>query len=266
MRLERALLPLCAALALAACKNDFTRKDEHKVEQPKVVATEKTDPVSAAKTNIGLAKGYYEQGQLKVALEKAQKAVTLDPKLAEAHSLLALIHEQIGQLPESEQHHKRAVELAPKDGSMNNNYGAFLCRQARYEEADARFAVALKDPFYETPEAALANRGSCALSWGKTDLAEQTLRETLKRRPEQPQVMVQLAQILFKKGDFLRARAFVQRYEETSKPSPDTLELGMMIEQKLGNEEAAAEYRRRIVAEFPESDQAHRLSKSEDKG
>src|SRR5262249_22461099 len=151
--------------------------------------------------------------QLKLAMEKAEKAVTLNPKLAEGHSLLALIHEQVGQYKESEEHHKRAVELAPKDGNMSNNYGAFLCRRERYEEADARFAAALADPFYETPEAALANRGACAMRWGKMDLAEQSLRESLKRRPEQPDAMVRLAQILFQKGDYFRARAFVQRYE-----------------------------------------------------
>jgi type IV pilus assembly protein PilF len=266
MRLSRPLLLICAALSLGACKDDFTRQGGSRVEQPKMVATEKTDPVAAAKTNLGLAKGYYEQGQLKLALEKAEKAVKLDPKQSEGFSMLALIHEKVGQTQESEQAHKRAIALAPKDGSMNNNYGAFLCRQGRYEEADARFVAALADPFYETPEAALSNRGSCALSAGKMDVAEQALRESLRRRPEQPQAMMQLARILFQKGDYLRARAFVQRYEASSKASADTLELGMQIEQKLGNEDAVAEYRKRIVAEFPESDQAQRLNKSEDKG
>jgi type IV pilus assembly protein PilF len=217
-------------------------------------------------TNLGLAKGYLQQGQLKLAMEKSEKAIALNPKNSEAHSLLGLINEQIGQFKESEEHHKRAVELAPKDGSMNNNYGAFLCRRERFEEADARFAAALADPFYETPEAALGNRGSCALRWGKVEVAEASLRESLKRRPDQPEVLVQLARILYQKGDYLHARAFVSRYEETSKPSAETLELAMLIEQRLGNDGAAVEYRKRIVAEFPESEQAQRLNKSEDKG
>ena len=266
MRPERALPLLLALLALCACKTDYARGDMQQVAQPQMKSTAKTDPVGAANTNMGLAKGYFEQGQLKLAMEKAQKAIALNPKLADAHSLLALIHEQVGQNEESEQHHKRAVELQPKSGSMNNNYGAFLCRRERYAEADARFAAALADPFYETPEAALANRGSCALQWGKPEVAEQSLRESLKRRPDQPEVMMQLARILYQKGDYLRARAFVQRYEGSSKPSAESLELAMMIEQRLGNDGAVAEYRKRIEAEFPESDQARRLSKSEDKG
>ena len=266
MRLERPLLLGFALLALGACKEHYTRGDMEYQPQAPMVSTEKTDPLAAARTNLGLAKGYYAQGQLKLAMEKCEKAIALNPKLFDAHSLLALIHEQVGQSQESEQHHKRAVELAPKSGSMNNNYGAFLCRRGRYEEADARFAAALADPFYETPEAALSNRGSCAMRAGKMDVAEQSLRESLKRKPDQPEAFVQLAQILFQKGDYLRARAFVQRYEATGKPSADTLELAMLIEEKLGNDGAVAEYRKRIVAEFPESDQAQRLSKSEDKG
>jgi type IV pilus assembly protein PilF len=266
MPLERILLLGFVLLALGACKEHYTRGDMEYQPQAPMVSTEKTDPIAAAKTNLGLAKGYYAQGQLKLAMEKCEKAIALNPKLFDAHSLLALIHEQVGQSQESEQHHKRAVELAPKSGSMNNNYGAFLCRRGRYEEADARFAAALADPFYETPEAALSNRGSCAMRWGKPDVAEQSLRESLKRKPDQPEVFVQLAQILFQKGDYLRARAFVQRYEATGKPSADTLELAMLIEEKLGNDGAVVEYRKRIVAEFPESDQAQRLTKSEDKG
>jgi len=266
MRREPALMLGLAVLALGGCKDDFARSDMEYKPQPAMVSTEKSDPVAAASTNLGLAKGYYAQGQLKLAMEKCEKAISLNPKLFDAHSLLALVHEQVGQAQESEQHHKRAVELAPKNGSMNNNYGAFLCRRGRYDEADARFAAALADPFYETPEAALSNRGSCAMRGGKPEVAELSLRESLKRKPDQPEVMVQLAQILFQKGDYLRARAFVQRYEATGKPSADTLELAMMIEERLGNEGAVAEYRRRIVAEFPESDQAQRLSKSEEKG
>lgn len=251
---------------LAGCTHKYGRSGSTMRDESPPVATEKTDPVNAANVNLGLAKGYFEQGNLKDALEKLQKATTLNPKLPEAHSLLGLVYEQIGQIKESEAEHRKAVELAPKSGAMSNNYGAFLCRQGRFEEADARFAQALADPFYETPQAALANRGTCAMRWGKQDLAEASLREALKRRPDQPDVLLPLAQILYQKGDYFRARAFLQRYEELSKANPQSLELAMHIEDRLGNQSAATEYRKRLETEFPDSEQAQQLSKAEDKG
>jgi type IV pilus assembly protein PilF len=260
-------LAIAAALALlGGCTHKYGRSGSSLHDEPAPVATEKTDPVNAANVNLGLAKGYFEQGDLKDAMEKLQKATTLNPKLAEAHSLLGLVYEQIGQPKEGDAEHRKAVELKPKSGAMNNNYGAFLCRQGHFEEADARFVQALSDPFYETPQAALANRGSCAKRWGKNDLAEGSFRDALKRRPDQPDVLLPLAQILYEKGDYFRARAFLQRYEELSKASAESLELAMNIEGRLGNESSAAEYRKRLETEFPDSEQARHVSTAEDKG
>lgn len=266
MRLERAfaatLIAAAGLIALTGCAKDFRRGGTTKIDNSPPLQV-KEDPEKAAEINLGLSRGYLESGKVEIALEKITKALEYNPKLPAAHTLAAVIYERISDLPQAELHYRRAVELQPKSGSAHNNFGAFLCHQRRYAEAETQFAAALTDPFYETPEIAMANRGQCALASGNIELAEQNLREALKRRPDQPESLYQLAVVLFGKGDFLRARAFLQRYEAVAQPSADSLVLSMQIEQKLGNEQAAREYRERLLATFPESDQAQRLAPAE---
>jgi len=258
-----AIAAVALVLSCAGCGNDFTRKSSTVRTPPSPDVSSKSDPKRAAEINLGLAQGYFGQGNLKDAMTKVERAIQLDPKLAGAHTLMALIDEQINRMSEADFHHKRAVELEPKNGAFHNNYGAFLCRQGRFDEADASFAKALADPFYETPQVALGNRGSCALSAGKADVAEQSLRAALKLRPDDHDVMMNLARALYVKGDLLKARAFAQRCVDSGKPTAEALDLALQIEQKLGNDGGIQEYRTRLMAEFPNSDQARRLVQSE---
>ena len=55
--------------------------------------------------------------------------------------------ERIGNVEEAGKHYRRAVELAPKSGDTNNNYGQFLCAEGQYDEAQKYYAQAMRDPF-----------------------------------------------------------------------------------------------------------------------
>jgi type IV pilus assembly protein PilF len=251
MRRELALLAL---LALAACGSAPQRDTRPSTDSRR----------SAAELNVGLGQGYLEQGQLQVALEKLQKALELDPRFDSAHTVIAVVYEKIGDIERARTHYSRAVELSPKKGAVLNNYGTFLCRHGQYAEADALFARALADPFYDTPAAALANRGSCAMSWGKRDLAEQSLRRAVQLAPNQADALFQLAQLTAENGDFFRARAFLQRHEGLAPASAEALQLAMQIEAELGNRAGVREYRKRLLEEFPDSELAAR-ARSEEK-
>jgi type IV pilus assembly protein PilF len=216
--------------------------------------------ITAAETNVSLGQGYMEQGKLEIALEKLQRAIELDPNLPTAHTVIAVLYEQIGDNVQAEEHYRKSVSLAPKSGASNNNFGTFLCKQAKYEEADKYFERALTDPFYQTPAVALANRGACAVKWGREDLAEESLRRSLQIDAGNPTALYELAEILFRKGDHFRARAFVQRYEASAQASPESLLLALRIEEQLGNVKAARDYRNRLLNDFPESEQAQSLN------
>ena len=66
------------------------------------------------------------------------------------------------------------------------------------------------------------------------------------------EAMLQLADVSMKQEDALQARAFVERYLGTGPVAPGALILGIEAETALGNEPAAAEYRRQLAEQFPE--------------
>ena len=216
----------------------------------------------AAEINVSLAQGYMKQDKLEIALEKLTRALEQDPSYADAHTVVAVLYERINRPQLAEEHYRRAAQLQPKVGAVNNNYGTFLCRTGRYDEAAKYFDRALDDPFYQTRDVALTNAGTCRMQANHVDAAEKNFRDALALNGNNSEALYQLARILFGKSDFLRARAFLQRYDSLAQPNPEALLLGRNIELKLGNAREAGEYARRLKSEFPDSDQARQLESS----
>lgn len=243
---------LLLAVLLAACGTPPARNDAPATRTAQ-------GRQQAAETNVRLGQGYLEQGKLDLARDKLLRALELDPRSAAAHTVIAVLYERIDDGEKARVHYRRAVDLAPQSGDVLNNYAAFLCKQGEYDESDRLYARALADPFYKTPAVAHANRGACALSAGRVDAAEESLRRAVQLAPDMPDALYGLARATFQRGDFLRARAFVQRYEATGKAGADGLLLGYEVERSLGNVRAANEYRQRLLAQFPDSQAARRL-------
>lgn len=255
MRLERIplLLVLGASMALlAGCVSSGVGS-----VKTDSVATQKTD---AARVHTELGQKYLQQGQLETALEKLTKALEYDPNYVDANTVIAVLYEKINDPAKAEEHYKRATDLKPKGGNEANNYATFLCKVGRYDQAQSYFERALADPFYKTPAIALANSGACLLKAGKRDEAEVALRKALDLRPNQGEALIQLASVLYDKGEYFKARAFVQRYEANGEARPDALMLGRNIELHLGNGRAAGDYTRKLIQAFPESEQARALN------
>lgn len=240
------LLPLL--LALAACAG--TGSSGSGMPKGRAVDTEAKE---AAALQVKLGQGYLTEGQLETARDKLRRALELDPGSADAHTLMAVLHERINRPKLAEDFYRRAAELKPEDGSTNNNYGAFLCGAGRFDEAEPYFKRALQDPFYRTPALAYTNAGVCATKAGRQDKAEIYFRQSIELEPKNAVALFELARIHLKKGDLLRARAFLQRYESSAgQADAEALDLGALIEEQIGDSAAAAEYRRRLQSEFPQ--------------
>jgi len=69
------------------------------------------------------------------ATSAARKALELDPKLAEAHAILAEMYQKQWKWAESEAEYKRALELKPNDASAHRGYAYWLACHGRTQEA-----------------------------------------------------------------------------------------------------------------------------------
>lgn len=91
--------------------------------------------------------------ELVEARRAAQRALDIDPNLAEAHSALASsLYLYYWDFAQAEAHYLRALELNPKSATSHNYYGDFLGRMGRLEEAAAERKRALEieplSPFF----------------------------------------------------------------------------------------------------------------------
>lgn len=254
MRPEGKSIGVLLALLLAGCATGAGSGS-----RPVAQADPESPKAKAAALYTDLGQKYLAQGKLEVALENLNKALAADVNHADAHTVIALLYERIGDNAKAEEHYRRAAQLMPKSGNENNNYGAFLCKLGRYDESLTYFVRAVADPFYQTPVVALTNSGTCAIKGGKLDVAERDLRAALERDPDNSEALFQMATALYRKEDFFRARAFIQRYEAVGQQSADALMLGRNIELRLGNGKTAQDYTRRLREKFPDSEQSRSL-------
>lgn len=212
-----------------------------------------------AELNTQLGQGYMNRGEYEIALDKLKKAIQADDDYAPAHTLLAVLYEQIGEADLAGEHYRDAVRADPEDGDVNNNYGAFLCRSGRARDAEKYFLKTLDDPFYKTPEVAMANAGSCALETGHMDKAESYLRQSLGYEPGFADALLMLAALKYDQGTYLAARGFLQRYEASGPVIAESLMTGYRIETSLNNPTDARRYADRVLEQFPNTHQAEEI-------
>jgi type IV pilus assembly protein PilF len=258
MRFDRVLI--LSLLLLAGCVT--TQTDSNTLGKNMPQATKAAQAQDAARIHTELGQRYMAAGDLQTALEKLTKALQFDPGYAPAHTVIAVLYERINKLPEAEQHYRKAVALEPAKGAPNNNLGVFLCHTGKIAEANAYFRKAVADPFYQTPDVALTNAGVCQLRANDVTGAEASFRDAIARNPGNGEALFQLANTLYLNKDAFRARAFIQRFDTLGKPTAAALKLGYDVESRLGNSEGALTYRKRLLSQFPDSEQAHALDSS----
>lgn len=243
-----AVLAVIVAVA-AACVSTTTGR-------PRV---EPASSEEAAERYYQLGARYFRNGSYELARDRLKRALELDPRLAIAHSTLALTYERLGNLRLAEQHYARAVRLEPTSVDVRNAYAVFLCQQRRFDDANEQFQRARRIDTVERPEIMLTNAGVCMSQKPDLALAEDYFREALEHRATYGEALLQLSVLKRRQGDDLAARAFLQRYLSANPASPAVLLLAVQVERAIGDERAANEYENRLLREFPESPEARRV-------
>lgn len=214
---------------------------------------------SAAELNTQLGVGYLQRGYRDLAVEKLERALELDSSYAPAHHAYALVQEMLGQDALAQSHFERALRLNPADPEVQNNYGTFLCKRGKYDDAQQAFSRAVEVPLYVTPEFAYTNSGRCYLAAGQRPEAEKAFAQALVTNGRFAPALLQMAQMRLDDGDVQTARQLMQRYEQISQHTPASLWLALSIDRALGDNEAYASHALILRGKFPDSEEARQL-------
>lgn len=237
----RLVTAVVLGLLLAGCSTSSSR--------------DRVDPKQAAEANAELGLQYMLNGQYEVAMEKLKRALEHDSDSVHANHYMAELHNRLGRYDDAEKYYRRAVSNAGDDARLNNNYGVFLCGRKEYDQAEKQFLKALEDPVYRGRVDTLENIGICMLDKPDVKKGEEYLRKTLSADPRRPKSLLGMARINFTQGNYLSTRAYLQRYLDVARHTPETLWLGIRTERILGDKHALASYGMLLKNHFPNAEE-----------
>ncbi|MFS0754423.1 type IV pilus biogenesis/stability protein PilW [Noviherbaspirillum sp. 1P10PC] len=235
------LLGACAGVGQAPAPQDLR------------TSVDQTDIERRAQIRLQLAVGYYGQGQLATALDEIKQAIQINPALADAYSVRALIYMDMHETQLAEDSFQRAMKLAPGNPDFANNYGWFLCENGRATESLAYFESALKNRSYTSPAKALNNAGVCSLRLKDAAAAERYFNQAFQADPGNPDANLNLARLYYDRGDYQRARFYVSRLLRAEQSNAAALWMAIRVERKLGDRDAESSLSNQLRRRFPDS-------------
>ena len=250
-----ALGVLVAAALLAACVTTSSPT----IEVPggskdRVTASDESDASKRAGVRMELAAAYFGRGQMTTALDQVKLAIAANPNLGEAYNLRGLIYANLGDEKLAEESFRRALQLNARDADTMQNFGYYLCQKKRFAEANALFEQALAIPQYRDTPRTLLTQGVCQALAGQLPQSEATLLRAYQIDPSNPSTAFNLSEVLYKRGDFERARFYVRRVNASPQvANAQTLWLATRIEHRLGNARAAQDFGDQLRGRFPDS-------------
>jgi Tfp pilus assembly protein PilF len=98
----------------------------------------------SAKEHLAAGRTLLENGRTNEAIAELSQAVSLDPKLSAAHSLLGVAFERKGFADRAKESYEKAVKFEPVDAQSLNNLGFSLYQNGNYRAAVDRLKRAAK--------------------------------------------------------------------------------------------------------------------------
>jgi len=222
------------------------------------IITESDEPEARrrARIRMELAIGYFEQGQTNVALDELKQVIASDPTFPDAYNLRGLIYMRLNDMRQAEDSFRRAVALNPRDANVQHNFGWLLCQQGRYEESFRAFEVAMANPLYAGRAKTLMAQGVCQARAGRTAEAERSLARSYELDAANPVTGYNLANLLFRRGDYVRSQFYIRRLNNSDQANAETLWLGVKVERRLGDRVAMQQLGDQLKKRYPQSREA----------
>ncbi|HEV2884771.1 MAG TPA: tetratricopeptide repeat protein [Pyrinomonadaceae bacterium] len=115
-----------------------------RIEDSRTPESTKPSADASAKEYLASGRASLVNGRLNDAITQLTTAISLDPKLNEAHSLLGVAYDRKGLGDRAKESYERAVKVEPEDAQALNNLGWSLYQNGNYRAAIDRLKRAAK--------------------------------------------------------------------------------------------------------------------------
>ena len=208
------------------------------------------------KAQLDLGRGYLSNRNFERAREPIERALKMNSRSLEGLLLLAAVEQGEGELELADRTYKRTLKIHPKNAQALTNYGGFLIRQDRIEEALPLLRTAVKDNTYYRRSQAFEYLGLAELAGEDRVAAQAAFERAVAIDPKQSRSALELADLNFQDGELSVATQRYRQYREQAKPTPRSLCLGMKIGASRGDDDLEASSALALKNLFPRSRQA----------
>lgn len=221
-----------------------------------VTESDETSERKRARIRVELALGYFEQGKSNIALDEIKQAIVADPTFSDAYSLRGLVYMRLNDFGFAEESFQKALSLKPQDANVLHNLGWLKCQQALYPQALKYFSQAIANPFYGERAKTWMAQGLCQARAGMNPEAEASLLKSYEYDAGNPVTGYNLANLLYQRNDFVRAQFYIRRLNNSDLANAESLWLGIKVEKRMGNVDAAMQLATQLEKRFPQSREA----------
>ncbi|OGO94020.1 MAG: type IV pilus biogenesis/stability protein PilW [Coxiella sp. RIFCSPHIGHO2_12_FULL_42_15] len=212
-------------MTVGGCTSQVVEQSDILLEPKKT----KSKMLSAAQTSANLGLRYLMSGDLVKAKASLLQAMRDDPQSASVWYSMGYYQEATGDVAQAETDYRRAIALAPHSGEAINDYGTFLCRQGRYQEAITQFSKAVLSNNYLYVAEAYENAGLCALLIPDKPLAKNFFLKAIDHNPALKNSVLELAQLYFEEGNSYKAKFYLARFDLLTNPTPESRRLAQRL-------------------------------------
>lgn len=230
----RIRMSIVAALLLAGCQTAQQNK-------------------ALVETRLQLGLAYLARGELDAAQRNLQRALALAPNDYRTQLAEARYQHQAGDDTLAAKYYHRALTLAPQNGYVLNNYGAFLCRLGQYDAAQRHFIQAAEDSANGTRADSVENSGYCYLNAGQRESARDALAEAVTADPAKGMPMLAEAERRFGKGKREDSRVLLEIYQHSFPVSAESLWLEIRFAVQEGRTADVKHFGGQLARIFPQS-------------
>ena len=214
------------------------------------------DSQSAADTRIKLALLYLQKNNMQQAKKNIEKALEYEPDDANIYRVFAYYYQRVNENSKAEDLYKKSLSFDNKNPDTYNNYGTFLCAQARYKEADAAFLTALEQTRYGNVANTYENAGICAETAEIIEKALHYYQYALYHNPNKYYLNLYLAKLHINSKDYKAARLNLFNFHTNREKSAESLWQSIRLSYASDKSASLNKYAGELLNQFPESQQA----------
>lgn len=159
--------------------------------------------------------------------------------------------------------YQRAQQLAPRNGYVANNYGAFLCSLGQYDEAHQQFKLAVQAQEIEARQDAHLFSGYCYLQAGARAAARKQLNSALDAAPGQGNQLLAEVERRLEQREFDSVPLLLDIYHQHLPATANSLWLQIRFAAQQRNAADVTRYGGQLARSFPQSIQYQRYLANE---